>query len=200
MPLTILHQPDTPLISLEEAKAYLRLESNSEDALIIRLIAASTESLEAITGRSFLQKTYQYTTPLRLFDGEQEETPLPTASVVRIPLPRPPVQQVTAVVLKMGHQEHEIPAEHYSVIAHHGPAQLTVTLPPLASCKEPCMLKVSFTAGFGETPQSVPEALCLATLMLIADAYEKRDGFSAQAGLPQGVLALIQPYRLLNLL
>ncbi|MDR2417106.1 MAG: head-tail connector protein [Holosporales bacterium] len=201
MSLTILQPPEVPLVSLEETKAYLRLEGNAEDALILRLIAASTESLEAITGQSFLQKTYQYTAPLELFGSEQEGgSHIFATSVVRIPLPRPPIQRVLSVVLKAGLQEQEIPAERHSVIAHHGPAQLTVCLPPLSPCKAPYALVVSFLAGFGETARSVPEALCLATLMLAADAYEKRDGFSAKAGLPQGVLALIQPYRLLNML
>ncbi|MDR0406975.1 MAG: head-tail connector protein [Holosporales bacterium] len=203
MSLTIVHPSQTPLISLEEAKAYLRVDSDAEDALIQRLVAASTEALEVITGRSFLQKTYQYATPLKLFTPKNQTTQdyLYPISVLQVPLPRPPVCRITSVVLRTGVQEREIPAENYSMMERHGPAQLTITVPVGAcSSRMPCELIISFSAGFGETADSVPEGLRLAILMLVADAYEKRDGFSAQAGLPQGVHALIQPYRLLNIL
>ncbi|MDR1266895.1 MAG: head-tail connector protein [Holosporales bacterium] len=199
MSLTILQPSEGPLISIEEAKTYLRVDTDAENDLITRLIAASTEALEMITGRSFLQKTYQYITHVT-----PETSSFPYfknfPSVLQIPLPRPPMQRIVSVTLKTQLQDQEIPPENYKTFESHGPTQLTVTLPgSLCPAQDPMALLISFIAGWSETAQGVPEPLRLATLMLIADAYEKRDGYSAQGGLPLGVSSLIQPYRLINL-
>ncbi|MDR0661880.1 MAG: head-tail connector protein [Holosporales bacterium] len=199
MPLTIIRPAEAPLISLEEAKTYLRVDTDVEDALITRLIAASTEALEAITGCAFLRKTYQYVTDLLLFETSSYPRFKGFPAVQRLPLPRPPLHQILSVTVKTKTQEQEIPAEDYSVLSSHGPAQLTLTIPNPLEMWDRSTLAVSFVAGWGETAREVPEPLRLATLMLVADAYEKRDGYAASAGLPSGVRNLIQPYRLVNI-
>ncbi|MDR2412313.1 MAG: head-tail connector protein [Holosporales bacterium] len=199
MPLTIIRPAEIPLIPLEEAKTYLRIDTDAEDALITRLISASTEALEAITGCAFLRKTYRYVTDLILFETSAYPRFKGLPTVQRLPLPRPPLSQILSVTIKTKTQEQEIPTENYSILTSHGPAQLTLTIPDPLGMWDRSTLAISFVAGWGETVREVPEPLRLATLMLVADAYEKRDGYSANAGLPSGVRDLIQPYRLVNI-
>ena len=82
MALTLVTPPATEPVSLEEAKAQLRVMHTSEDTLISRLISAATRHIERIVDLSLTTRTYRLT--LDAFSDYIE-------------LPRGPVQSVTSV-------------------------------------------------------------------------------------------------------
>jgi uncharacterized phiE125 gp8 family phage protein len=54
--IRVIEAPVCEPVSLEEAKAWLRVEVDTEDALIEMLIQAARERAEEITGRAFVQR------------------------------------------------------------------------------------------------------------------------------------------------
>ncbi len=73
-------------VTLNEAKAYMRVEAPDDDALITDLIAAATRWLEEETWRQIPTATWEWR-----FDR------FPARSTDRITLPKPPLASVTSI-------------------------------------------------------------------------------------------------------
>ena len=62
MNVTVIEQPPVEPVTLEEAKAYLRVDdygspaTNPDDAMIQTMIVAARETVEQVTRRSFIQR------------------------------------------------------------------------------------------------------------------------------------------------
>jgi uncharacterized phiE125 gp8 family phage protein len=82
MTVRVVAEPLQEPITLAEAKAHLRVDDTSEDALIQTLITAAREAAEDYCARSFALKTYE-----QVLD----------AFPLEIPLPFPPVTAVDSV-------------------------------------------------------------------------------------------------------
>jgi uncharacterized phiE125 gp8 family phage protein len=57
-------------------------------------------------------------------------------------------------------------------------------------------IEVVYKAGYGESPDSVPPAIRHAVLECVAQFYESRG--CEMKGLNGGILALLQPYRVMS--
>src|SRR5262249_48627602 len=86
MGLELLTPPASEPVSLDEAKAHLRVDHNDEDGLIARLIGAARGICERQTGRAFLTQQW------RLW---RDCWPKPRM----LDLPRPPLIAVAAVTM-----------------------------------------------------------------------------------------------------
>lgn len=144
--LTDLNPPPAEPITLAEAKAFLRVDHDDEDALIQTLIASARERLEAHLNIAMIQRPMQFV----------------LASGGTIKLPRWPIVSIDSVVLD-GMQTNGFVAE-----LRCRPAQ--VKLGTATS------LEISFTAGYGIAPGDVPAPLRQAMLLLVAHGFEHRDG------------------------
>jgi uncharacterized phiE125 gp8 family phage protein len=83
MAITIVTPPAALPVTVEECKAYGRIDFDDADALIESLIGAARDHLEQATGRTFVATTYQLT--LDAFPCDE------------IALPRSPVLSVASV-------------------------------------------------------------------------------------------------------
>lgn len=148
-------------VSLADVKLQLRLDTDTdvEDSLLTRLVRASAERCSHETGRAML------TTAYRLEAGIAE----------KLLLPRPPLVEVTAVILiDSDGNETVLTESDYTLNQTRAQTLLTVTDPGDA-----VTVVVEFDAGYGETAASLPEALASWILLDVATLYEQRQALTA---------------------
>lgn len=185
MSLTRITAP-APAVSLAEAKLHLRVEHDSEDALIETLIAAATGNLDGkdgILGRALMPQTWRM--KLSAFPADD------------IVLPLPPLISVDSI----GYTDSDDAAqtfEDFTVDLADG------TITPDDAWPTGTDVVVTFTAGYpGEEtdsppgPNGVPAPIKQAILLLVGHWYANREAVTPQAAneLPMAVQWLINPYR-----
>lgn len=174
--------PAVEPIPLAEMRAYLRLDSDAEDALVAGLIAAARLAIEAATRLALIAQTWR----LRL-DG------WPRDGVVILPLA--PVLSVETVRLtpRLGLAV-SLGPDLYRLDLSGDLARLLLDL-STAQPQPGDQLEVDLTAGFGGVPESVPAPLRLAIRRLVARWFEHRgDGASPDGPLDPDIRALLAPF------
>jgi uncharacterized phiE125 gp8 family phage protein len=178
MSLQLNTPPAAEPVTLDQARAWLRVESGGdEDALIASLIPAARARAEWHTGRAFM--TQSWTLWLDRSDG-----------VIDVPLP--PLQSVTSVTLYK--------PDGTPVVLTTGDCQVAgqrvMLAQPLPILRPAHGIAVAFTAGYGGA-DAVPPAIAQAILQIVAALYDHRGGDTAPT--PDAALALLAPYRTLKL-
>lgn len=144
-------------ISLEAAKMHIRtvIGDTTEDEHILRpLISAAREFAENTTGVSWAEQT---------IDAYPEGW-----GVIR--LPRPPVREVLGITYRDEQgEEHVLEPDRYAV--DRIGAKIYIKDPPTAVLDVGHPIKVTYTAGKGELPQTVRQAM----LLLIGHWYNNRE-------------------------
>lgn len=82
MSLRLVSRATAVAVDVDDAKAHLRIDVATEDALIESMVASATETAEQITGRAIMPQTWELT--LDEFPSVIELTRLPVASVTSI--------------------------------------------------------------------------------------------------------------------
>ncbi len=185
MSLELITPPATEPVTLDQAKAHLKVDTADDDALIASLIAAARASAEWHTGRAFV--TQSWTLWLDCW---------PRDCAVDIPLP--PLQSVTSVtVYAPDGTTITLDAALYQIDAASAPARLALkpgaSLP--ANLRTMNAVAIAFTAGYGDTGD-VPAPVCEAILEIVANLYAHRGDTPAEQ--PLEALALLAPYRILK--
>jgi len=186
MPLEIVSPPAGPAVSLARAKEHLRADDAADDALIADMIAAATRRVERETGLALITSQWRL-----LADN------LPADCTLRIPLF--PVRSIDEVAVRTDGGWQVVPATDWQADLASRPARLRATAPWPAPDGELNAVRITFTAGFGATPDDVPEELRMAVLILAAHFYERREGGEIGQGMPPEARDLLRPWRLLNL-
>ncbi|WP_020179068.1 head-tail connector protein [Methylopila sp. M107] len=172
MPITLLSAPAAEPVSLAEAKAYLRLEHDAEDALVGSLIAAAREKVEALTRRVLVAQRWRLDAAVPDDGGPIALKPRPVREVEAVRARRP---DGTADPLDEDAWRFDWAGERLSLSNALGVARIEVDL----------------ACGYGG-PDEVPETLRLAVKRLVADGFERRSGAD---GPPADVSDLVAPYR-----
>jgi uncharacterized phiE125 gp8 family phage protein len=158
-------------MTLEEAKAYLRLETGQEDALIAGLVASATGVAEAYLGMPLIRRE---TADVLAADGRWRR--LRTA----------PVHAITAVTDAEGAP---LPARAYAIdIDPAGEGWVRASGAGRA--------RVTYVAGGSASAAEVPPAIAQGVIRLTAHLYANRD---EAAPPPAAVAALWRPHRRLRL-
>ena len=158
-------------MTLEDAKAYLRLESGGEDALVARLVGSAVALCEAYLGAPLVER-------------DVVETIAPGAGWRR--LGNAPVVAITEVADAGGVA---LPADAYAIdIDARGDGWVRVA--------GGARVRVTYRAGLAVAAEAVPAAIAQGVIRLAAHLYAARDGDAAP---PAAVAALWRPYRRLRL-
>lgn len=186
MALVLVTPPAEEPVSLDEAKAHLRVDHDTDDDLITALIAAARQFAETFTRRAFVTQTWRL--ELDAFPAE-------------IRLPRSPIQAVTSVqyVDEAGSTQ-TLGSSLYVLDKATEPARLIPAYDQSwpAARNFTAALKVTYTAGYGDAA-AVPQAIKQALLLLIGHWYERREAVSVAAPpaeMPMAVDALLWQHRL----
>lgn len=191
MPLVLITPPAAEPVTLDQAKAHMRVTHEREDDLIAALIMAAREQAEHMTGRQLMTATWEL--HLDAWAGAVFE------------IPRPPLQSVASVTyLDEDGQEQTVSPTLYTV--DMASIMGRVVLKPGASWPTPGRLpgavRVRFTAGY----VSVPLSIAAWIKVQVATSYLNREEFqnsrSAQSSSPayEGALPgrfidrLLDPY------
>lgn len=182
--------PAAQPVTLDEAKAHLRVTAADEDALITALIAAAVGHVDGPSGtlgRALVEQEWD----LLLDDFPCDE----------LELPLPPLRSVTSItyVDEQGATQTLAPAA-YEVDAS-GPRG--VVLPAYGQTWPRTRVQrnavtVRFKAGYGTTGASVPAAIRAAILLLVGDLYANREAQGDTLARNATVDALLFPYRVLT--
>lgn len=179
--------PATEPVTLAEAKGQLRVLHAAEDAYIARIARVARATVEGMVSRALIDQG------IRL-----ELAAFPASGVIR--LPRPPVLSVTSVRYRdaVGATQTLDAASYVVTLDELTPR---VTLADGASWPvtaiHPSAVMVDYRAGFGASPQAVPEDIRHAILLLVEHNYVNR-GATAEGSrsvVPMSIDALLAPWR-----
>lgn len=185
MSLRLVSPASATIVSLEEAKAHLRIFHTDEDTYIGGLIAAAQDWMAGEKnwlGRSVIEQEWELT--LKAFP------------VGEVRLPKPPLIDVTAVFYTPpdGAEVQLTTFRTFDVGVTDG----GYILPAIGEAwpttnGEPNSVRIQFTAGY----EVVPASLKQAALLLIGHWFERREAASETkiTDLPMAVDALLMPYR-----
>ncbi len=188
MAVTWLEGPLVEPVSVNEARAYLRIEGTEEDAGLAGFLKVARELCEAFTGQVLVATRYLETKP---FDAGRS-TGVPWSAGRGVRLSRMPLRQIMSATLVsrdgtrtvLGPQDFDIAEDA------RGQTLLRMTfLPPSGA-----LLEVNYWAGMGSDWNCVPEALRQGILRLTAHLYAHRDR-ADDIGPPLAVAALWRPFR-----
>lgn len=169
----------TEPITLDEAKAHLRVDSAEENALISSLITTARLFVEKWTHRILITTTIE-----KIYD-------IPSDS---FSLPCPPLQEVVKIeVVDDAGVKTEVSSSIYDVDS-------STDIPGRVKLKSGyswpehrdfASFIVTFKAGYGDAAIDVPEALRQAVLQSVGHYYENRESQE----IPKGIYTLMAPYK-----
>lgn len=169
--LVRISEPAAEPVTLAEAKLYLHMDSNTEDALIVDLILAARIAAEEYLSQSLITQSWKLA-----FDDAAPEC---------LGLPRGPVQSVTQVksIDKTG-----VETVISSSVYHLNAARNTLLFDAQV---QGFRVEIEYGAGYGDAA-AVPQAIKQGMLAHIAALYENR---GEGGSLPVAALMLYQPFR-----
>ncbi|NNM72652.1 head-tail connector protein [Enterovirga aerilata] len=174
--------PAVEPVTLAEAKAYLRLDGDDEDAVVASLVAAARQVLECATRRAFIAQTWR----VRLDRWpEGRVVALPLAPVLAVAAVRVSPGAGPALVLDPALWRLETDAEPPRLVAD--PAAPDPGIPSGG-------IEIDATYGFGPAPADVPAPLRLAIQRLAARWFERRGDEDGEGVMPAEILSLVAPF------
>lgn len=170
-----------PADAVDEAKTYVRVETDDEDALIASLIAVAIQHGEGFTARQFIAR------------GVTERMPVSTAWQR---LGVTPVVSITGVnAIADDGTPTALDVSAYALdVDRNGDGWVRVTSPTTAK-----RIDVTYGAGIAPDWGSLPDALRHGALRLAAHLHAVRDS-PDDAGPPAAVAALWRPWRRMRLI
>lgn len=181
--------PAVEPISIVEAKAHLRVDHDDEDELITALIVAARSYLDGhsgILGRAIVSQAWRQD-----FSGFHDRMRLPVGNLI----------SVSAITYyDNDNATQTLSADIYTTFSDSiGPY---VTLKPdqtwPSTYTRPDAVRVAWTAGYGATAASVPEAIRQAMLLMIGHWYANRETVNIgniTSEIPFTTAALLAPFR-----
>ena len=206
--MTLVAAPTTEPVSLEEAKAHLRIDTTDEDALISALIHTATARAEQFTGRALVTQTWRQTMDgwpglpdahARIGSLRARLGGIPTSPHF-VNIGRLPLQSVISITTYDDDDNGSIfSSGEYFVDTESLPGRVVLrggaSWPVISRAANG--IEIVFIAGYG-VAEEVPPPLRQGILMLAGHFHEHREavGDSSFRDLPTGVTALWSPYRL----
>ncbi|NFV80001.1 head-tail connector protein [Magnetospirillum aberrantis] len=164
MSLILITAPAVEPISLDEAKAHLRVTGTDDDALIGGFIAAARQNLDGRDGwlgRALMPQTWE----LRL-----------DAFPAEITVPLPPLREIVSVkYIDLDGAEQTLDPALYQVVAGE-PARIVPAHGQVwpSTRRQPDAVRVQFDAGYDDAA-AVPAPIKAATLLHVGTLYRDRE-------------------------
>jgi uncharacterized phiE125 gp8 family phage protein len=169
-------------VSLAEAKAHVKQDFDTDDAMLAAQIIAATELVESFTKQQMMTATYELT-----LDSFPD--------VIRVP--KPPLQSVTSITyLDTGGTSQTVASTDYTVDIKSEPGRIMPVFGAVWPVTYQQMNAVTVTYVAGRTKVGdVPEALKAGIKLLIGDLYQNRETmFDGTIEEMPTIRALLWPY------
>lgn len=177
--MTMSLVPGESPVSLNEARAWLRMGAAVDDAVVEQLLRAATSICEAFVGQWLVRRSGAEVLPLT--GGAARLTAQPVLAV----------EAVTLLAADGG--ESVLDRDGYQLsVALDGAGRLTI-----ADRGDADRVRVTYRAGIAEGGDGVPEAIRQGIMRMTQHLYDARD--KVDAGPPAAIAALWQPWRRLTL-
>lgn len=200
--LSLVVPPGVEPISLDEAKAHLRVQYAEEDATISGMISAAREQVESIGRRCLITRTYDYVLDsfgpsngywnrairqagpgpgwLPISDAEIRPTASPLIAVVLISY-----RDQSGSIVTLDPASYEVsPGSPGRIVPSYG-RTWPATRPGIDA------VSVRFTAGFGPTADNVPFIYKHAIKLMVSHYWENRSPTQSAAGITSTVMDLL---------
>lgn len=184
MTYALITPPASEALTLAEAKAHLRLDTDDENALVTQLIVVAREHLERTTGLSLMTQHW------RLYLDSISEDGV-------IPIAKGPVQAIESLTV---YDEDGVPTafslQGHVLDAAARPARLMLRQ-RLVPGRAVNGIEIDFVAGFSDSANTVPDTLKRAMLTHVAQMFSCRGvvGIEDQPALiPPGYDRLVAPF------
>lgn len=188
MPAILLAGPSVEPLTLAEAKTYLRVDHEAEDALISSLITAARATVEALTRRVLIDQSWRLV-----------RDAWPACGLIGVPVN--PLRALTAAhVLDAAGAETALPLAAFTIDAARLPGLIRVERGAVpAPTRRLAGIALDITAGHGVSADHVPSPLIEAVRVVLAHFYEHRDVAGPGAAFPARLDALVAPFRVTRL-
>jgi len=198
MTLHLLSPPVVEPVGLADAKTWLRVGHDEEDALIADLLKSAAARVELDTGLALIARSYRET-----LDAWPERGL--SAYGQAFSVARGPLISVEAVRIYARDGDATLwnPAEYHAETGE--PGRIVAVYPFSLPCPGRAAggIEIEFTSGFGVDPGDVPAPLKEAMLRLAARSYATAEPAESarrgEADLPEDVEALLRPWRRVRL-
>ena len=182
--------PEAEPVTVDDAKTHLRVSHAEDDDYIGNLIAAAREWGESFQGRSWIVRS------IDLYLDDWPQSPLA--------LPRGPVQDVSSVTFYTQDGGEETLDSGTYWLDPAGRFNLTAgKVWPCDPLRESAGVKITYTAGYGDTAADVPRRCRQAVLLMVGHWYENREevviGSRLVAQIPVAAEALLYQERVMPL-
>jgi uncharacterized phiE125 gp8 family phage protein len=183
----LLTAPAAEPLSLDEARAFLRVEHHDDDETIAALVAGARLHVEAQTRRALITQSWRLVLDAWPDDG-------------RIAVRPAPLRALTAARVYDA-DGNSAPVDTQGFILDFGASALAFMAWALPQPgRSAAGIELDVNVGYGDSARDVPEPLRQAVRLLVAHWYENRGLVGREVNvLPSTVAALLAPYRMLSL-
>lgn len=189
MAAILLSAPALEPLTMAEAKAYLRVETGDDDAVIASLIAAARSHVEAMTRRALIAQTWRY-----VFDAWPPDG--------RLRLRTGPLRALIAArVFDAGGNASVIDTASFVL-----DKAADVIASPAWALPQPgrtaAGIELDIQLGYGSAASDVPDALRHAIRVLVAHWYDNRGQVAIGQSVPMmpaSATAILNSFRVLSL-
>jgi uncharacterized phiE125 gp8 family phage protein len=187
MSLSLVTPPAAEPLTLEQAKARLRISDSSQDAHLTHLIRSARQRVEGHTGRALITQTWLERRDTWDGDGRL------CAFATQFKLPKPPLIAIEAITT---YDADDAPTSHdpadFFIDTASEPGRLA--LRPNGDFPQPGRevggIEIRFSCGYGESADDVPAPLIEAVGQLVEAMYSG----GLDIGMPASVKALLSPW------
>jgi uncharacterized phiE125 gp8 family phage protein len=186
----LLTGPAIEPLSLDDAKAFLKVEIGDDDDVLAALIAGARVHVEAQTRRALITQSWRLTRDAWPGNG-------------RVPVLPVPLHSLTAArVYRLDGTTQSLDVSDFVIEVGAAPAVISFSAPQPAPGRVVAGIELDVSVGYGDAATDVPADLRQAIRMLVAHWYENRAMIvvgQTAAILPASVGAMLAPYRVLSL-
>jgi uncharacterized phiE125 gp8 family phage protein len=186
MSLTRLSPPSVTPVALAQVRAQCRVDDNSEDALLMGYIRSAADWVQEQEGIALITSSWAWRLPV-----------FPYRYNPPITLPLRPLQTVTEIAYTDTNGVAQIlPTADYTIVSGKLWPAFGLSWP---ETRWPSDIAITFTAGYGDDWNSVPEPIRHAVMLLVSYWYDMRSAAIGEGGpvthVPFSVRELLYPYR-----
>jgi len=188
----LLSGPASEPVTLDEARAFVRMDDTAEDALLTSLITAARLHIEGVTGRALVSESWRLVLDC-----------WPPTRQVQLPVA--PLASLTAITAHAADgSSTALALDEVQLAGGDNPAALFLPtgFGDGIILRERQGIDIDYVAGYGDDPADVPAALRQAALLLVGYWFENRDSPVISEGgssVPTALDLLLAPYKAVRL-